>query len=295
MVNELPMKLLFLFMWIPMTAMALSWDEYIEEKKTIISHEQHLPYKLTHGYKTQKSVLLIHGIYSSPLYFRAMAEAYFEAGYNVVTVLLPGHWEKDYRMMRKITNEDWSQEVDKGFEFARELGDQVILSGHSLGGLLSIEQALKRPTYQIHSVVVLSPSLKVRSIVLRKCELGMKLNITVNKFLFSKPDGVQIPLFDPIAGKHIQNLSDRVLRENLSVPVFMALTPNDPVVDVSFLLKFFERIPSEKKLIKYKVSSGIFHGDIYQKPGSESFAFGTKGNQDFENLINKAIDFIESF
>jgi hypothetical protein len=75
----------------------------------------------------------------------------------------------------------------------------------------------------------------------------------------------------------------------------MALTPNDPVVDVSFLLKFFERIPSEKKLIRYKVSSGIFHGDIYQKPGSESFAYGTKGNPDFENLMNQAIDFIESY
>ena len=289
------MKLLFLFLFMPVSAMALSWDDYIEDKKSIISHEKHLPYQLTHGYKTPKSVLLIHGIYSSPLYFKAMAEAYFEAGYNVVTVLLPGHWEKNYRLMRKITNEDWSREIDKGFEFAQRLGDKVILSGHSLGGLLSIEQALKRPTDQIHSLVVLSPSLKVRSLALRTCGLGMRLNITGNEFLFSKPDGVNVPLFDPIAGLHIQNLSDRVLRTNLSVPVFMALTPNDPVVDVSFLISFFQSIPSEKKLIRYKVSSGIFHGDIYQKPGSESFAFGTKGNPDFDNLMNQALDFIESF
>jgi pimeloyl-ACP methyl ester carboxylesterase len=288
------MKILLLFFFLlPQTLLALSWEEYLEEKKIIVSHERHLPYQLTHGYKTSKSVLLIHGIYSSPLYFRAMAEAYFKAGHNVVTVLLPGHWEKDFKAMDKITNEDWSREVDRGYEFARDLGDQVILSGHSLGGLLSIEQGLKRPSSEIHSVVVLSPSLKVRGSIEALCGVGVKLNLSGNPFLLTKPDGIQVPLFKPIAGKHIQSLSDRVLKKESEVPVFMAITPNDPVVDVSFLLSYFRNLPTKKKLIRYKVSSGIFHGDIYQKPGSKTFAFGTKANPDFDGLMKEAMKFIE--
>lgn len=145
----------------PLLSQGMTWKQYEALKRTHVSHERHMPYRLTHGYKTAKSVLLVHGIYTSPLYFKGMAQAFFEAGYNVVTVILPGHWEKDFYSVDKIKNEAWSKEVDLGYEFARELGDQVILSGHSLGALLAIEQSLKRSRSEIHSLVILSPALKV--------------------------------------------------------------------------------------------------------------------------------------
>jgi esterase/lipase len=287
------MKLIILLILLPLNALALSWKSYIKEIKATISHERHLPYLLSHGHKTKKSVLLIHGIYSSPLYFKSMADAYFQAGHNVVTVLLPGHWHKDFDRMKKITNEDWTRVVDRGFEFARRLGDEVILSGHSLGGLLSIEQALKRRRSEVHSVIILSPALKVRDSIQALCGIGSNLNIHNGKIPFVQPDGFQIPLFDPIAGIHIQKLAHRVLTKEIQVPVFLAYTPNDPVVDIAYLKRYYHSITSEKQLISYKIFSGIFHGDIYQRSGDSILAFGTKGNPAFDHLMDQVNMFID--
>jgi esterase/lipase len=287
------MKLFLLLIFLPLIALGTTWDEYIAQKKATVSHERHLPYRLTHGHKTQKSVLLIHGTYSSPLYFRGMAEAYFNAGHNVVTILLPGHWDKDFQRMKKITHEDWSRETDIGYQLALELGDEVILSGHSLGGLLSVEQALKRHDKNIHSLVLLSPSLKIWKAILAVSAIGRTLKLDGNNFTFSKPDGIQNPSFDPVAAHLIQSLADRVLKRPLTVPVFMAFTWSDQVVDVRFVNQYFKSIPVEKRLIKYKLTSGIFHGDISQSPSDVS-AWGAKPNPLFDILMGDALNFVET-
>lgn len=287
------MKLLLLIILFPLSALGVTWEEYLAQKKLSVSHHRHLPYRLTHGHKTEKSVVLIHGIYSSPLYFRAMANAYFNAGHNVITVLLPGNWDKNIYQMKKTTNEDWSREVDIGYELALELGHKVILSGHSLGGLLSIEQALKREDSRIHSLVLISPSLKVWNAVLAACSLGVALNLDGNTFNFTKPDGIQIPSYDPIAGHLIQNLANRVLTKKITVPVFMAFTWDDSVVNVNFLNKYYKAMSVDKRLVRFKISSGILHGDISQGP-TDALAYGARANPEFDLMMENALNFVEN-
>lgn len=287
------MKLLLLLILLPFTALGTTWEKYFAQKQATVSHQRHLPYRLTHGHKTEKSVLLIHGVYSSPLYFRGMAEAFFNAGYNVVTILLPGHWDKDLHRMKKISNEDWSREADIGYELALELGHKVILSGHSLGGLLSIEQALKRKDSKIHSLVLISPALRIWKPVLASSKIGMALKFDGNAFTFGKPDGIQIPHFEPAAAPLIQTLADRVLTKPLTVPVFMAFTWADHVVNTRFVNKYYKAMPVVKRLKKLKLTKGIFHGDISQSPTDVS-AYGAKPNPEFDLMMDDALNFVET-
>lgn len=287
------MKALLLFVLLPLTAFGTTWEEYLDQKKALVSHERHLPFRLTHGHKTHKSVLLIHGIYSSPLYFKGMANAYFKAGYNVVTILLPGHWEKDFHSMNKVKPEDWIEEADLGFKFATELGDQVILSGHSLGGLLALEQSLKRNERDVHSLVLISPALKVWSAVLLACRAGMATNLTGNNFDRSKPDGKNIPVFSPIAGPLIQKLADRVVKRPVTTPTFMAYTWNDNVVDVRYVDKYFKKLNVAKKVKKFTLFSGISHGDISQAP-TDFPTHLNHTNHRFDEMMTGALEFVES-
>jgi esterase/lipase len=81
-----------------------------------------------------------------------MAKSFYERGYNVVTILSPGHWEKDLYRMGKLDSKKWSREADIGWELAKQHGDKVILAGHSLGSLLNLEQSMKRDPEEIHGM-----------------------------------------------------------------------------------------------------------------------------------------------
>ncbi len=287
------MKAFLLMIMIPFTLQASSWDDYIAEKRQIVSHERHLPYELNHGHKTAVSVVLIHGIYSSPLYFKNMANFFYDRGYNVITVLLPGHWEKDLRAIDHVSNKQWSREVDRAYEYAKTIGDKVILAGHSLGGLLSIEQATKRPNDEIAGLFVFSPAIKVWPIVLAACRAGAWAHISGNQFLrHAKPDGVTVPYYSPRGGLLIQNLASKVVRTPISVPFFLAYTWNDIEVDIPFVRKYFARLKTPKRVKVYPFNSGISHGDISQGP-TDVATFGNKTNQDFEGMMGEASSFLD--
>lgn len=273
----------------------ITWDEYLTSKVQNVSHSRHLPYLLSHGKKTEKSVLLIHGTYSSPLHFRGMAHAFFNQGYNVVTLLLPGHWEKDLYSMKTTQEAQFVKEADMGFEMAKVLGDRVIVAGHSLGGLLAIEQGLKRSPREMHSVVLISPAIKLRDTVVLAARAGKALKLTGNTFTLSKPNGFDIPDYSPRAGLLLASLQKKIPANELKLPVYLAFTWGDIVLDPGALKKFYENVKSPvKKIRTYGRFSGINHDNICQG-GDDLLTFlSTKPNSDFELMMNDAVDFIES-
>lgn len=283
--------LLFLFSF---PAFGVTFPEYLAEKKKNISHPRHLPYLLSHGHKTEKSVLLIHGIFSSPLYFKGMANAFFERGYNVVTILLPGHWEKDWYRMGKMDSKEWSREANIGWELAKQHGEKVILAGHSLGSLLNLEQAMKRNPDEIHGMVMFSPAVRLNWPTVFSARAGEHLNISGNDFVFQKPDGIQVPDFNPKAAQLIRETQIRVLTKPIAIPYYMTYTWADPVLDVPGLIGYFNKFPVERKVSYFGAFSGVFHNNISQSP--EDFLTHTtkKGNPYFHAVMEDALDFIDS-
>jgi pimeloyl-ACP methyl ester carboxylesterase len=271
-------------------AQAVSWNEYLQSKTEKVIHSRHLPYQLYHGHKTAKSVLLIHGTYSSPLYFKGMAQRFFAAGMNVVTILLPGYNEKDIKAIDKVKIEEWVQEADLGFKLAMDIGDQVLLAGHSLGGLLAIDQALKRDHQLIAGLALFAPAVKVWKAVEVAGKAGAFIGIKGNDFLRHKPDGDEIPYFGPIAAPLVQSLAKKVEFSELKHPVFLAYTSNDLVIDTLVLRKFGKILP-HKKVYHYGFESRINHGDITTAP-EDLATYGNKRNLDFHRMMDFALDFL---
>lgn len=91
------------------------------------------------------AVILVHGLAASSAGWKVMMPALISAGYRVYAIDLIGHGESDkpsrpehYRL----------QEIYQALErwiTAQDFSQPVALIGHSLGGHLSLEYALRRP------------------------------------------------------------------------------------------------------------------------------------------------------
>lgn len=288
------MKLLALFtiLCLSLSALAGDWEDYISYKESLVSHHDHLPYRLTHGHRTEKSVLLIHGAYSSPLHFRGMAQSFFDAGYNVVTILLPGHWEKNKRSLDLTDYSQWIEETDAGFKMAQELGEKVILAGHSLGGLLALEQAHKRPSKVIAGLVLLAPAVKLWSAIVVASKAGIAMGLSGNSFTFKKPDGHRVPYFATRTGIEIHELSNQIPLHPLETPLYLGYSWKDSLVNVHYLRSWFNQYSGPRKARSFTVWSGVNHGSLPTSP-TDVATYGNGHNPHLSNMMTEAIDFLE--
>ena len=87
--------------------------------------------------------LLIHGLSGNPADLRPLADELVARGYTVSVPLLPGHGPTPEGTGPAIAR-DWIRAVADAHDALAATCDQVVLVGHSMGGLLSILDATRR-------------------------------------------------------------------------------------------------------------------------------------------------------
>jgi len=95
-----------------------------------------LPYVLSHGAKTQRSIVLFHGLTACPFQYHELAQLYFAEGYNVYVPRLPyhGYLDRTKNHLADLTAENLFAAMDPSLDIAAGLGDKVTMAGLSLGG-----------------------------------------------------------------------------------------------------------------------------------------------------------------
>ena len=115
------------------------------------------PFELRQN-NTQKAVLLIHGLTDSPFTFHDLAKIYFEQGYNVRTLLLPGHGTAA-DALSSVTAKQWQQAVDYAIARTSQDFEQVILGGYSTGAALLVNSLTLNPiSPKITALMLFSPA-----------------------------------------------------------------------------------------------------------------------------------------
>ena len=128
-----------------------------------IKNEACRPKFFFHPEQTPKIFLFFHGFTAGPYQFEPLGRALFEAGYNVLVPLQPGHgvagkWDKDNPPPLPSEIEIYQQFALSWLQVAQKLGNQVIVGGLSTGGNLAAWLALERPQ-QIERSLLFAPSL----------------------------------------------------------------------------------------------------------------------------------------
>jgi alpha-beta hydrolase superfamily lysophospholipase len=208
-----------------------------------------------HPYRTEYAMLLIHGLNDSAYYMADIAEIFYRQGYNVLTVLLPGHGT-DTRDMLEVSAEQWRAEVEQGLAMTQLVGRKLIVGGFSLGGALAIDAALRRA--DIHGLILFSPAVKLHyfnglsglSCVPGLADISVETELPENpvKYKYRVANGVC-----QLARLIESNLADgeaknqepltfeqrlRAMAQRIRVPTFIALTFNDARISPEAVIDF---------------------------------------------------------
>ena len=113
----------------------------------------------THGGRTARCIVLIHGYTNGPAQFRVFAERLYAQGHNVYVPRVPGHGLADRltTALGELSGAKLIAWLDQSLEIAHDLGERVDVLGLSLGGNLAAYAAQWRPA--VHQAVVIAPVL----------------------------------------------------------------------------------------------------------------------------------------
>ncbi len=134
------------------------------------------------GERASIQLLLIHGFTGSPSELRRLGYYLNDLGYTVNAILLPGHGTTPEDMIR-TGRYDWSGHVLRSYDTmdaGRARGGKIVAIGHSMGGLLALELAMKR---RLDGVVSLAAPIYLSS---RKTALALLLQYFI-KYVERRP------------------------------------------------------------------------------------------------------------
>jgi carboxylesterase len=115
---------------------------------------------LTHGARTARAIVFVNGWGNCSKQYRALAPEFYDRGYNVLTVTIPGHHlagGKDEPEHMGITAEALTAYADEVVDIAQGLGDHVTVAGLSAGGSIAAWVAQNRA--DADRVVLFSPAI----------------------------------------------------------------------------------------------------------------------------------------
>lgn len=110
--------------------------------------------------RRRRAVLFVHGFMGTPRQFDPIAQSLEDTGADLHRLVLPGH----ERNIEDFAGEDaaaWQQTVDDALDRLRANYDDLILVGHSMGGLLLIRAAVRCPD-RIREIIAVSLPLSLK-------------------------------------------------------------------------------------------------------------------------------------
>lgn len=89
----------------------------------------------SHGSRTGRAVIILHGLTNCPQQFRRFGELCFARGDNVLIARLPGHGDADRRgrSLARLTARDLARFTDEVVDVGQGLGERVVVVGLSAG------------------------------------------------------------------------------------------------------------------------------------------------------------------
>lgn len=125
---------------------ARSYDEAVASIEAVRAEEAGLPLNprclsnlMTHGRKVARVVVFFHGLTNCPAQAEQLAARLFALGYNVYLPRIPQHGDADQMSLAlaDLTAEQMVAVGNQATDIAQGLGDEVVITGLSAGGIIA--------------------------------------------------------------------------------------------------------------------------------------------------------------
>ena len=245
-----------------------------------------------HPHPTAKVFLFFHGFTAGPYQFEPIGQKLFDAGYNVLVPLQPGHgvagnWNRDNPPPLPTEREIYQDFALSWLEVAQNLGQQVIVGGLSSGGNLAATLALEN-SQKIDKALLFAPYISGNNAIVNfSVEVLPIYYEWLNK---DNPgnfgyDGFSMPALRLFLDMG-QEITERV-KKDLAVPVFIIYSESDQTINHHELLKV------SASAIQIQAKSWYHSFDkIFEIP--HTMMTKAEGNKYQDLLITVAKAYIES-
>jgi len=215
-----------------------------QNRSTIIRDNS--PFELRPASPTNKGILLIHGLYDSPLYMRDIGTYFQQQGFLVRSILLPGHGTRPGDQLI-ADHKQWIAALNYGINSIQNEVEHFYLGGLSTGAGLALYAATKK--VKAKGLILFSPAVKSRN---PKAYLASWHKL----FTWALKDSVWLEKNPQESHAKYESFSyhwaakvcslmstirHRLARTQLNMPVFAALSADDATICPTTFLKLFQQ------------------------------------------------------
>jgi len=191
-------------------------------------------------------ILFIHGFYGHVEDFSYIKKHLEDNGYATHSFILSGH---DKVRLEKVTRYDWIKDCEKEIEKLRKDYKNIIIIGHSMGGVLTSMMAIKYK--EVKKVILISPALeyfgsvdgKLKIIPTIKRAIGVRTDKEFKEYTKLSLN-VSVPVlreFMKLVKEHNKDIYD------IKCPILMILGDRDFIVPIEKIKKIYESLSNTNK------------------------------------------------
>ncbi|MEH6443543.1 MAG: alpha/beta hydrolase [Oceanospirillaceae bacterium] len=232
---------------------------WLEQNRVFVSDnkadeiEANSPFELKPEQKSNRGILLVHGLAGSPFYFKDVAKELVDKGFVVRVMLVPGHGSRPADL-KSSTLKSWEQSVQHQIKLFKKEVDDLWLGGFSTGANLVTSLAINDP--DISGLLLFSPGFKSNRKGLFLAPLASKfidwIDIDIPVGNYTKYESLTV---QAAANYYLsaQRVVKRLKQHNYDKPVLMTISEDDIVIDPIAIYELFKQnfIHPDSRLIWY--------------------------------------------
>ena len=231
------------------------------------------PFELTNT-QSNKAILLIHGLTDSPYFYHDLAQFFYQQGFTVRTVLLPGHATAPSELL-KTSYQEWQQAAQYAIERTVLDFDEVFLGGFSTGGALIFDYLMQqeRADSKIKGLFMWSLASKAKSDFAWLAEYVNYIPFVNWLVLDADMDFAKYESFPYNAAAQAHHLMSRIVGDNAlknrkihDIPVFAVASEHDQTIETKQTLALLEQWQQPVSSINNKYSALVYYGEQQTLP-----------------------------
>ncbi|WP_259337931.1 carboxylesterase [Colwellia sp. RSH04] len=233
------------------------------------------PFELTQP-DAKKAVLLIHGLTDSPYSFHDLAQFFYQQGFTVRTLLLPGHGTAPAQL-QDVSYQEWQQAAKYGIERTLQDFEQVYLGGFSTGGALIFDYLMHQEVVdeKISGLLMWSPASKAKSDLAWLAKYVDYIPFVDWIDLSMDADFAKYESFPYNAGAQVHSLMSRIVGKDASserkmhnIPLFVVASEHDQTIETQQTYVLINEWQQGKESYKDDPSRFVFYGNKASIPAS---------------------------
>lgn len=231
------------------------------------------PYELSQVNR-KKGILLIHGLTDSPYSFHDISQFFYQQGFNVRTLLMPGHGTAPSDLL-DVQYSEWQVAAKFAIEQTLKDYDEVYLGGLSTGGALIFNYLMEQDSVdkKLKGLFMWSPASKAKNDLAWLAKyvdyipfvdwIDLDADIDFAKYeSFPYNAGAQVDgIMSLVVGESVR--PDRKLQE---IPIFVVASEHDQTIDTKHTLELVQEWQLASSAEQMKKSVLIYYGNESELP-----------------------------